>query len=141
MIGALFGGGNLLLTVGLSYTTASVSAFVTGMYVVFTPLLAALVLRQRLAGRVWAATGLAMAGLAVMTLHLDGGALLGRGELITLVAALICAGQIVALGAWSDSRFVVELAVIQSAVTALICGVFALPGGLTLPTGVRSGPR
>lgn len=135
VIGALFGGGNLLLTMGLSYTTASVSAFVTGMYVVFTPLLAALVLRQRLAGRVWAATGLAMAGLGVMTLRLDGGALLGRGELITLVAALICAGQIVALGAWSDSRFVVELAVIQSAVTALICGVFALPGGITLPTG------
>ncbi|MBL8932423.1 MAG: DMT family transporter [Kineosporiaceae bacterium] len=135
LIGALFGGGNLLLTIGLSDTTASVSAFVTGMYVVFTPILAAAVLRQRLPGQVWAATGLAMAGLGVMTLRLDGGALLGRGELITLLAALVCAGQIVALGVWSDARYTVELAVIQSATTALICGVFALPGGLTLPSG------
>ncbi len=70
-----------------------------------------------------------------MTLKLDGGAPLGHGELITLVAALIYAGQIVALGAWADSRYAIELAVVQSVTTVAICGIFALPGGLTLPSG------
>ena len=135
VIGALFGVGNLLLTIGLSHTAASVSAFVTGMYVVFTPLLAAFLLRQTVTGRVWAAVALATAGLAAMTLNIGGGAPLGRGELMTLVAALVCAGQIVALGAWADARFTIELAMIQSATTAAICAVFALPGGIALPSG------
>jgi drug/metabolite transporter (DMT)-like permease len=70
-----------------------------------------------------------------MTLNLGGGPPLGRGELITLVAALVCAGQIVALGAWADTRYTVEVAVIQSGATALVSGIAALPGGLTLPSG------
>jgi drug/metabolite transporter (DMT)-like permease len=135
VIGVLFGVSNLLQTMGLSHTAASVSAFVVGMYVVFTPLLAAVLLRQKVTGRVWAAVALATAGLGAMTLQLDGGAPLGHGELITLVAAVVYAGQIVALGAWADSRYTIELAVVQSATTAVICGIFAAPGGLTLPSG------
>jgi drug/metabolite transporter (DMT)-like permease len=135
LIGLLFGAGNLLQTMGLADTPASVNAFVAGLYVVFTPLLAAVVLRHRPSLRMGAVALLAAAGLGVMTLDLGGGAVLGRGELITLVAAVLWAGQIVALGAWADARHTVELAVIQSATTAVISGVAALPGGLTLPTG------
>ena len=62
------------------------------------------------------------------------GASLGRGELITLAGAAVCAVQILALGRWADARYAVEMAAVQSAATALISGVFALPGGITLPS-------
>jgi len=131
LLGLLFGTGNLLLTTGLETTAPSVSGFVTGMYVVFTPLLAALVFGERLTARIAVAIALATAGLAVMSL--TGGAGVGRGELLTLLGAAVFAVHIVALGAWTDARFAVELAVIQSAVTAVLAGVLALPGGITLP--------
>ena len=131
VLGALFGVSNLLLTVGLTHTSASVSGFVTGMYVVFPPLLGAALLRERVAANVWVAIALATTGLGVLALR---GATLGIGELLTLAGALVCALHIVALGAWSQARYAIELAVIQAATTAVICALFALPGGITLPT-------
>ena len=50
LLGTIFGCGQLLQTWGLSLILPSVSGFVTGMYVVFTPILALLLLRQRMAG-------------------------------------------------------------------------------------------
>ena len=98
---------------------------------VFTPLLGAALLRERVAANVWVAIALATTGLGVLALR---GATLGIGELLTLAGALVCALHIVALGAWSQARYAIELAVIQAATTAVICALFALPGGITLPT-------
>ena len=47
LLGLVYGGAQLLQTVGLQTTSASVSGFVTGMYVVFTPLIGAVLLRAR----------------------------------------------------------------------------------------------
>ena len=45
LLGLVYGGAQVLQTVGLQSTSASVSGFVTGMYVVFTPLLGAVLLQ------------------------------------------------------------------------------------------------
>ena len=50
--------GYVLQTVGLNYTTASNSAFITALYVVVVPLIL-----RRFGRRVWLATGIAMVGL------------------------------------------------------------------------------
>ena len=50
MLGLVYGAAQLLQTVGLTTTSASVSGFITGLYVVLTPLLAAVLLRARLGG-------------------------------------------------------------------------------------------
>ncbi len=134
LLGLLFGGGNLLLTMGLASTPPSVSGFLTGMYVVFTPLLGALLWRQRLGRTVWTATGLAALGLATITLG-GGAAALGVGEAITLGGAVLFALHILGLGRWADARYAVELAVVQSGTTAVLSGLFALPGGITVPSG------
>jgi len=47
-LGVTYGVAQLLQTEVLRHTSASVSGFVTGMYVVFTPLLAAVILRHRI---------------------------------------------------------------------------------------------
>ncbi len=130
VLGALYGVAQILQTAGLAHTAASVSGFITGMYVVATPLFAALILRSRITPMTWAAVALATAGLAVLTLD---GLSVGYGEAITLVAALIYALHIVGLGAWSRPGEAIGMSILQVAVIAAICLVAASPGGIVLP--------
>ncbi len=132
VLGVLYGLAQILQTVGLQTTDASVSGFVTGTYVVLTPLIGALVLRERIGGVTWAAVGLATAGLAVLSLR---GLAVGTGESVTLASAVLYAAHIVALGRWSTPRSAVGLATVQAVVIALVAGVAAVPGGITLPSG------
>jgi drug/metabolite transporter (DMT)-like permease len=134
VLGALYGVAQILQTAGLAHTAASISGFITGMYVVATPLFAAVLLRTRIGGLTWLAVLLAMAGLGVLTLgDVSSGLGLGYGEALTLVAALIYALHIVGLGAWSDSRDALGMAILQCMVIAVICLVTAAPNGIVLP--------
>ncbi|MGY2875320.1 drug/metabolite transporter (DMT)-like permease [Marmoricola sp. URHA0025 HA25] len=130
VLGVLYGVAQILQTVGLAHTPASVSGFITGMYVVCTPLLAALILGTRITSLTMVAVGLAVAGLAVLTLQ---GFSIGYGEALTLVAAVIYALHIVGLGAWSRPSDAIGMSILQCLVIATICLVAAAPGGITLP--------
>src|SRR4051812_25062834 len=59
LAGALLGAGYALQTAGLERTTVSSTGFVTGMYVVLTPLLALAVLRLRVGRGAWVGVVLA----------------------------------------------------------------------------------
>lgn len=124
VLGALYGVAQILQTVGLAHTAASVSGFVTGLYVVLTPIFAALILRTRITALTWGAVALAIAGIAVLTL--DGFAI-GYGEAITLVASALYALHIVGLGAWSRPEQAIGMTTLQMLVIAVICGVAAAP--------------
>ncbi|WP_370619183.1 DMT family transporter [Mumia sp. Pv 4-285] len=130
VLGVVYGGAQILQTVGLEHTDASVSGFVTGMYVVFTPILAALVLRQRVGGPVWIAVVVATVGLAFLSLD---GFSVGFGEGITLLSAVLYALHIVMLSAWTSAREAYALAVVQMAVISLMCLVLTAPNGVVLP--------
>lgn len=130
LLGLAYGVAQVLQTEGLARTPASVSGFVTAMYIVVTPLLGALVLRQRLGGRVWAAVGLAVVGLGVLALH---GTALGLGVVVTLGSAVLYAVHIVAMGRWSRADQAYGLAVVQMAVVTLVCAAGAAPGGIAVP--------
>ena len=130
VLGALYGGAQILQTAGLAHTPASVSGFITGMYVVSTPLFAAVLLRSRIGALTWVAVLLATVGLAVLSLR---GLSVGYGEGLTFIAALIYALHIVGLGAWSTPEGAIGMSVLQSLVIAGICLVCAVPGGVTLP--------
>ena len=130
VLGGLYGLAQILQTAGLAHTAASVSGFVTGLYVVLTPLLAALLLRTRITRLTWAAVGLATAGLAVLTLE---GVAIGYGEAITLVAAVLYALHIVGLGAWSRRSEALGMSMVQIVVISVICLVATAPDGLVLP--------
>ncbi len=129
-LGALYGIAQLLQTAGLAMTDASTSGFVTGLYVVITPLLGALVLRDRTSRWTWLAVGLATVGLGVLSLN---GLSIGGGELLTLASAAIYACHILALSRWSRPETAVGLTIVQMIVIALLCLLAALPGGIQLP--------
>jgi drug/metabolite transporter (DMT)-like permease len=134
VLGALYGVGQILQTAGLAHTPATVSGFITGMYVICTPLLAAPLLRQRIGPSTWGAVLLAVAGLGVLTLS---GFHMGYGEALTLVAAILYAFHIVGLGAWSSSQDPIAMTIVQLVVITLICLVVTAPDGLVLPTEPR----
>ena len=117
VLGLLFGFGQILQTAGLAHTAASVSGFITGLYVVATPLFAALLLRTRVAPLTWGAVLLAVVGLAVLTLD---GFSVGYGEALTFVAAMLYALHIVGLGAWSTPSDAMGLAIVQLMVIAVV---------------------
>lgn len=131
-LGALYGVAQVLQTTGLETTDASISGFITGTYVVLTPVLGALLLRDRVTPLMWAAVGLATLGLALLSLR---GFSVGTGEAVTFASAVLYAAHIVALGRWSRVSAAVGLAAVQAFAIALITSMAALPGGLTLPSG------
>lgn len=130
VLGGLYGVAQILQTAGLAHTPASVSGFITGMYVVATPLFAAVLLRNRINGLTWVAVLLAFGGLAVLTL---GGLSVGYGEALTFVAAMLYALHIVGLSAWSNAGDALGLAILQVVIVAVICLVASAPGGIVLP--------
>jgi drug/metabolite transporter (DMT)-like permease len=118
--------GYVLQTVGLQYTTTSVSAFVTYLLVVFVPLLAAVVLRTPPPLASLAGVTVAVAGLLLLTR--GGGVGFGRGELLTLGCAIAFAVHILVLADVAPRFDVVQLNVVQFTV---VVGVLAVPGLVT----------
>ena len=132
VLGVLYAVAQVLQTIGLAHTAASVSGFITGLYVVCTPLLAAVLLGNRIGSMTWFAVALAMAGVGLLTLQ-PGGLAFGYGETLTLVAAVIYALHIVGLGAWSRPQEAVGMSIVQLAVISVVCLIGAAPGGIVLP--------
>lgn len=131
LLGGALGVGYISQTVGLQTTRASVSGFITGMFVVFTPLLAGALLGRPVGRTAWLAVALATAGLGLIALR---GFSVSGGAVLTLICAFCFALHIVGLGEWSPSYDAFGLAIVQLAVVAGLCGVVALPaGGLAPP--------
>jgi drug/metabolite transporter (DMT)-like permease len=133
VLGLLYGVAQVLQTAGLAHTPASVSGFITGLYVVCTPLFAAVLLRSRITAVTWGAVALAMAGLAVLSLN---GLSVGYGEAITFVSALLYALHIVGLGAWSDARQAMGMTIVQLVVITAVAFVATAPDGIVLPSSL-----
>jgi len=106
-------------TVALRYTSASNAAFISGLGIVVVPVLAALLLRERAGGGLWAAIGLAVAGLLLLT---TGGRWVGtinRGDLLSAACALCIALHLVLAARFAPRGHVAWLATLQIGVVAL----------------------
>jgi drug/metabolite transporter (DMT)-like permease len=67
LLGLLLAAGYVLQTAGLQRTTVSSTGFITGLYVVFTPLFAYALFRIRAGRAVWAGVALSVVGLALLS--------------------------------------------------------------------------
>ena len=92
LAGALLGAGYALQTAGLERTSVSSTGFITGMYVVLTPLLALVLFRTRIGAAAWCGVLLATVGLALLA-GVHGGSPLG--DLLVLAGAAVYSLQIV----------------------------------------------
>lgn len=112
LAGVFLFAGYLLQTIGLQYTTAPKSAFITGLTSVMAPLLAALVYRNRPLVAEVAGILMALAGLGLMTLGGPIGSV-NRGDLLTVLCAFAFAAYIVAVGHFSEQMSFELLSVVQ----------------------------
>ena len=118
--GILLALGHAFQTLGLERTLSTNAGFITGLYVVFTPLLAAVVLRRRPKAVVLVGVLLTAAGLALMSLRFDGNSpTFNTGDLLVLVCAVMYAGQIVTLARYAAESDPITLTIQQLGVTAI----------------------
>ena len=138
LIGTLYGIAQLLQIWGLRFISPGISGFVTGMYVVLTPIMATFLLRQRLPLMQWIAVALVTAGLGLLSLH-DWSPGVGVGVWLTLVSAIFFALHTVALGHWAGRHDVLGLSVVQLVTIAAVSALATLPhGGPGLPPDITT---
>lgn len=120
VLGALIFVAYLLQTEGLARTTATNAGFITGLYVVFTPILAAAAFRHRVPAAAWIAVVVSVAGLALLSVRDLGAMRLHLGDLLVLGGAVAWAGHIVGVGRYSPRFPSWMLSLAQMGATAAI---------------------
>ena len=130
LIGLFLGSGYIFQSFGLTLTTVSNTGFITGLYVVLTPVVAALILKKNITRIEWFAVIMATIGLALLSLN---GLTFGLGEFLVLVSALFFALHIVALGEWSKGLDTYALTVLQLGTCALLTFAASLKSGFKAP--------
>ncbi len=137
LAGALLGAGYALQTAGLERTSVSSTGFITGMYVVLTPLIALLLFRVHVPRAAWVGVLLATAGL----LLLSGGvhAVAVGGDLLVLAGAAVYSLQIVLLERFAPLYDAVAFTLVEMVaacagllVIAISAGQLQWPHGLTV---------
>nr|MBA2505326.1 DMT family transporter [Thermoleophilaceae bacterium] len=132
LMGAFLTGGYVLQTFGLESTSASNAGFITGLVVVFTPLIAAGLLRERVPPVAWAAAAVSLLGLYL----LSGAGEFNSGDALMLGCAVAFAGHILVTGRAVVHHDVGALLAVQLGVCGLVCLLVAAPlGDLELPRG------
>ena len=132
-IGVALAAGYLLQTVGLETTSPGNAGLLTGLFVVFTPLVDGL-LGARIPPRTVAAALLALVGTALLTG--SGLALPGLGDLLVVGCALAFAVHIVMLSRWAPGLPPAPLAMVQMLTAAVLFSAGSIPRFALPPSGV-----
>ena len=121
--GSILALGYILQSIGLTKTTVSNTGFITGLYLVFTPLISAIAIRRPIKRWHLAAVVFATTGLFLISFN---GLRLGYGETLVLISAAVYGAHIVVLGEWSDGSNTYALALIQILTTSIVCSICAV---------------
>jgi len=128
--GVFLGGGYIFQTIGLANTGAAITGFVTGLYVVLTPLFAGIIFKERVSKNTWIYVFMATVGLALLSLK---GWSIGFGELMVFFSAVAFAAHITALSKWSAGRDAYAMTITQLAMCATMTGVASAFEGYSAP--------
>jgi drug/metabolite transporter (DMT)-like permease len=136
VMGAFLTAGYIFQTLGLEHTSPSDAGFITGLFVVLTPVLGALFLHQQISGTAWAAA--AVSALGLYLLSGAGGDFTLAGDGLVFLAAVSFAAHILATGRAAGRFDVGALLAVQLGVAALACLVLAIANGdLEVPRGAE----
>jgi len=117
LVGVLLFIGSALQQVGLLYTTVGNAAFITGLYVLFVPIIG-VVLRHAIGAPVWFGCVFAVCGLALLTL--DESLQINKGDMLNLIGAVVWACHVLFIDWLVDRVNAVKLATTQFAVCTLL---------------------
>jgi drug/metabolite transporter (DMT)-like permease len=132
LIGSVLAVGYITQTIGLEATTAAMSGFLTGLYVVLTPLLAWLVLREKISIKIALGALLAAIGLGILSGAAES-VEFQIGQLWLISCAVMYAVHILLLGKFGKGRDSYRFAMLQIAAVALVTWGFALLDGYQAP--------
>jgi drug/metabolite transporter (DMT)-like permease len=133
MLGLLLALGYVLQTTGLERTTVSGTGFITGMYVVLTPLLALLLFRTRIGLAAWLGVALSTVGVALLSGIHAGSA---TGDLFVLAASAVYSLQIVLMEQFAPRYDALAFTLIEMvAAAAGLLIVAGAHGDLGVPRG------
>lgn len=132
LMGVFLTSGYVFQTLGLQLTTAAKAGFITGLFVVLTPVFGALFFRQRAGAGAWAAAAVSSGGLYLLSGGGSGGT--AAGDLLVLGCAASFALHILFTGGAVTAHHAGALLAVQLGV----CGVAtliaaAVTGDLQLP--------
>jgi len=130
LAGIFLGLGYIAQTLGLDRTGAAITGFITGLYVVLTPLIASIVLKEKITKFTWLCIAVATFGLGLLSIR---GFSVGIGEMFVLASAVLFAAHIIALSKWSLGRDVYAMTVIQLTMCAILAGLASAVEGYSLP--------
>jgi drug/metabolite transporter (DMT)-like permease len=128
LLGLAMFAGFALQTLGLRGTTPARSGFLTGLSVLVVPFLGKAIHGRRVAPSAWAAVGLALVGLLLLTrpFAADVGAEVRTGDLLTAGCAVAFAFQIVFTSEWSHRHPLAPLVLLQLATTFALAPLLLL---------------
>lgn len=132
LIGSILALGYITQTIGLEATTAAMSGFLTGLYVVLTPLLAWLVLREKISIKIALGALLAAVGLGILSGAAES-VEFQIGQLWLIACAVMYAVHILLLGKFGKGRDSYRFAMLQIAAVAVVTWAFALLDGYQAP--------
>lgn len=112
-----------LQQVGLQYTTAGKSGFITGLYVVFVPLVGVF-FRHKTSLFLWIAVVLASIGMYLLSVTSLG--TFSYGDMLTVFSALFWTVHVLLTGYLSPKMDSIKLAQTQFFVCALLCSIVAV---------------
>lgn len=130
VLGVMLGLAYITQTIGLDLTTAAITGFLTGLYVVFTPLLFWFVFRKKVEKKVIVGATLALTALLFISFN---GLSFDPGQVWLIACALLFAGHIIGLSFWSNAKDIYPLTVIQLAAGSAVCWLGAVPDGYQPP--------
>ena len=130
LLGLFLSSGYIFQSFGLTLTTVSNTGFITGLYVVLTPIVAAVILRKNITLVEWFAVLVATVGLALLSFN---GIQFGIGEFLVLISALLFAFHIVGLGEWSKGLDTYALTVLQLGTCAVVTFIASFKSGFKTP--------
>ncbi len=123
VLGLLLGFGYITQTIGLQVTTAAITGFITGLYVICTPVLAWLLFGHRPSGRI--VIGVILATVALGFISINNFAI-EVGQIWVIGCAVLFAAHIVGLGVWSPGKDTYALTVVQLGTVGIVCTLGAL---------------
>lgn len=132
LMGVFLTASYVLQTFGLQHTSASNTGFITGLFVVITPILAAVFLRQRIGAVGWTAAAVSAFGLYLLS-GTHGFNL--RGDGLVLLCAIAVAAHILVTSRAAGSHDIGALLAVQLGFCGLFCLAVAAPSGLHAPRG------
>jgi drug/metabolite transporter (DMT)-like permease len=132
-LGLLLAVGFAFQTAGLERTTVSSTGFITGMYVVLTPLTALALFRHRLGLAAWLGVALAVLGLGLLSGVSAGSP---NGDLLVLAAAAVYSLQIVLMERYAPLYDALALTFVEMLAAVALFGLIAgVRGDLSVPRG------